>query len=114
VAATPPPTPAERTPAETVGAFYVLVARHDFDAAARLWSASMRERYPPDQYIDGRFAATTGITLRRVETVSRTSQTARVAVDLIEYRSDSTTRHWVGSWDLVRTSAGWLMDQPHF
>ncbi|HET7471512.1 MAG TPA: serine/threonine-protein kinase [Candidatus Limnocylindrales bacterium] len=111
---TPPPTPAQRTAAETVRLFYARVARHDFDGAARLWSASMRQRYPPDRYIDGRFAATTGITVRRAETVSRSGDTARVAVDLLEYRSDSATRHWVGSWDLVRTSAGWLLNQPHF
>jgi serine/threonine-protein kinase len=112
--ATPRPAVTARSPADTVRSFYILVARHDFDAAARLWSASMRRRYPPAQYIDGRFAPTTGITLRRVETTAQSGSTATVAVDLIESRSDGSTRHWVGSWDLVKSSGRWLMNQPHF
>jgi len=90
------------------------VEAHRFDAAAALWTTRMRTQYPPDQYIDGRFAPTTGIDLRR-DTIQRQSgSTANVAVDLLEYRTDGSVRHWVGSWDLVRTSAGWLLDQPHF
>jgi hypothetical protein len=96
--------------------FYELVVAHRFEEAARLWSPRMREQYPPKQYIDGRFAPTTAIEIRRLaitsESVAR--RTATVAVDLIERRQDGSTRHWVGSWDLVLTSAGWLMDQPHF
>jgi hypothetical protein len=107
---------ASRDPAETVRTFYALVVEHRFDEAARLWSPRMREQYPPKQYIDGRFAPTTAIEIRRLtitsESVARRSAT--VAVDLVEHRDDGSVRHWVGSWDLVLTNAGWLMDQPHF
>ena len=126
---TPPPTPrptprptlapaaaSSRDPAETVRRFYELVVAHRFEEAARLWSPRMREQYPPKQYIDGRFAPTTAIEIRRLAITSESvvRRTATVAVDLIERRQDGSTRHWVGSWDLVLTSAGWLMDQPHF
>jgi hypothetical protein len=76
----------------------------------------MRERYPPAQYIDGRFAPTTAIDIRRLEITSESiaRRSATVAVDLIEHRDDGSTRQWVGSWELVLTTAGWLMDQPHF
>jgi serine/threonine-protein kinase len=114
--AVPAPAATDRTPAQTVATFYALVARHEFSAAARLWSPRMRAEYPPRQYIDGRFAPTTAIDIRRLTTTSQSTarRTATVAVDLVESRSDGSTRHWIGSWDLVLTSDGWLMDQPHF
>ena len=80
---TPRPTPVStprpatstitRTPAQTVADFYSLVVRHDFDAAARLWSPRMRDRYPPRQYIDGRFAPTTAIDIRHLSTTSEST-----------------------------------------
>ena len=87
-----------------------------FDEAASLWTAEMRRRYPPDQYIAGRFAPTTRIVLNRNEVVAldEPSGTAVVAVDLTEYRESGTVRRIVGSWDLVRTDAGWRMNDPDF
>jgi len=119
-APTPTPKPAStapsRDPAETVRRFYSLVVQHRFSEAAQLWSARMRQQYPPKQYIDRRFAATTGIDVRRdaITSESVARRPATVAVDLLEHRRGGSTRHWVGSWDLVLTSAGWLMNQPHF
>ena len=46
----------------------------------------MRNEYPPDGYIDGRFAATTRIDVNAARIRSQTSRTAVVAVDLTEYR----------------------------
>jgi hypothetical protein len=122
VAATPRPTtrPAiggpSRAPAQTVERFYELVAQHRFDAAAALWSPRMRAQYPPAQYIDGRFAPTTAIDILHLATTAESTAdgTARVAVDLIEHRDDGTSRHWLGSWDLVLADGGWLMDRPRF
>ena len=76
----------------------------------------MRNRYPPDEYIADRFRATTRIDLNRNQVVSLNEQagTAVVAVDLTEYRSDGSVRRFAGSWDLVRTSAGWRMNDPDF
>jgi len=31
---------------------------------------------------------------------------------LIETRTDGSIRHWVGTWYLVRSGSGWLLDQP--
>jgi eukaryotic-like serine/threonine-protein kinase len=106
-----------RDPAETVGLFYDLVERHEFDAAARLWTRSMRERYPPDGYIDGRFAPTTriDITRLRIERMSLSAGTALVSVGLTEYRSSGPSpRRFDGSWELVLSARGWLMNEPHF
>ena len=97
--------------------FYYLVEAHDFDAAARLWTARMRRQYPPNGYIDGRFSRTTRIDLRRNEITSlnRRAGTATVAVDLIEYRTvEPSPRRFVGWWELVLVDGQWLMDRPHF
>ncbi len=42
------------------------------------------------------------------------ARTAVVSVALTEYRESGEVRRFAGSWDLVRTSSGWLMDEPHF
>jgi serine/threonine-protein kinase len=122
---TPDPTPKvrpapalpARDPAETVARFYRLVVEERFDEAAALWTAGMRERYPPEGNIDGRFAPTTDIDLVRNEIVDIDPQagTANVAVDLIEYReSGPSPRRFVGDWDLVLVDGRWLMDDPDF
>ena len=76
----------------------------------------MRAQYPPSRYINSRFAHTTRIVLHRDQTISMSLSrgTAVVAVDLTEYRDNGPARHWVGRWDMVLTSSGWLMDRPHF
>ncbi len=119
VTARPAPQPAApaRDPAETVRRFYDLVERHDFDAAARLWTRRMRQEYPPEGNIDGRFAPTTRIDIDRlaIESVNRGAGTAVVSVALTEYReSGPSPRRFVGHWDLVLSDRGWLMDEPHF
>ena len=122
---TPSPTPTSRSapaspardPAETVARFYRLVVEERFDEAAALWTADMRERYPPAGNIDGRFAPTTDIDLVRNEIVAMDRQAgkATVAVDLIEHReSGPSPRRFVGDWDLVLVDGRWLMDDPDF
>ena len=116
VAPAPGATAPARDPAETVARFYALVVQERFDEAARLWSPRMRSQYPPEAYIDGRFEPTTGIDIRQLSIRSQSvaNRTAVVYVDLIEYREDGAARRYVGTWDLVLSSSGWLMDEPHF
>ncbi len=96
--------------------FYDLVVAERFDEAAALWSPEMRNRYPPDRNIDGRFAPTTEIVLQRNELVAtdRDSGSATVAVDILEYRGSTAPRRFVGDWDLVRRDGRWLMHDPDF
>jgi hypothetical protein len=101
------------SPAAEVAAFYRAVQAHNFGAAQATWSASMQSRYPPDVYIVHRFQATRSITLLKNQVTSNNGQIAYVAVDLIEVTSYGT-RHWVGSWQLVRSGSGWLLNQPYF
>ena len=106
-----------RDPAETVARFYRLVVEERFDDAADLWTADMRQRYPPEGNIDGRFAPTTEIELQRNEIVAFDPDvgTATVAVDIIEYReSGPSPRRFVGDWDLVLVDGRWLMSDPDF
>jgi serine/threonine-protein kinase len=109
-----PPAPAADGPADVTAAFYALVVDGRFDEAAALWTASMRERYPPDEYIDGRFSRTASIALNRNEVVALKGDAAVVAVDLTETLDDGEVRRWVGSWDLVLTGEGWRMNDPDF
>ena len=47
--------------------------------------------------------------------MSLSSGTALVSVALTEYRSSGPSpRRFVGSWELVLSDRGWLMDEPHF
>jgi hypothetical protein len=121
---TPPPTPAPTAaparlspPARAVERFYEAVASHDWDLATALWSPSMRERYPPDEWLIGRFRPTTRIDITRLVTrsVDLDAGTANVAVRLTEYRTEEPSpRTFTGSWDLVLLDGHWKLDQPHF
>jgi hypothetical protein len=104
-----------RDPAETVARFYRLVVAHDYDAAAALWSPRMQAEYPPSRYIDGRFDATTRITVNRlrIDGMSVARREADVYIDITEYRSSGSPRHWFGTWDLVLINGAWRMDDPH-
>ena len=112
----PATVPASQTtvgdPTGAVGAFYQAVAAHQFDAAAATWSARMQANYPPPEFINRRFAYTQQMNLRAARTVANDGQFATVYIDLIEVYAGST-RHWVGSWQLIRSSSGWLLNQPN-
>jgi len=98
-------------PTGSVAGFYQAVAAHQFDAAAALWSAQMQANYPPGEFINHRFAYTQQMDLRQARTLGNNGQVATVYIDLIEVYAGST-RHWVGTWQLVRSSSGWLLNQP--
>jgi cytoskeletal protein RodZ len=105
-------TPAADAPKATVSSFYALVAAHQFDAAAQLWSPHLRAAYPPRENINQRFSATQAIQLQRNDVLSQDPQQAMVAVDLIESRTQAGSQHYVGRWYLVHGAGGWLLDQP--
>ena len=116
VQAVPPanPQPAATgggSPTGAVASFYSLVQAHDFSDAAGLWSSRMQSNYPPNYYINGRFANTTGFSLRQDRLISQSGNRAAVYIDLIEYKG-GTTYHWTGTWYLVNTGNGWLLDSP--
>jgi hypothetical protein len=100
-------------PSAAVAQFYSLVAQHQFGSAAELWSPHMRAAFPPQQNINERFGETQSLALRRADVVSQDPSAGRaaVAVDVVE-SSQGTSRHWVGTWFLVRGSGGWLLDEP--
>jgi hypothetical protein len=116
---TPPLTPAATTdrPTTAVADFYDAVADHDWARAISRWSASMQRRYPPDDWLIGRFARTTRIDITRLRQVAinTAAGTATVAVTLIEYRTvEPSPRTFSGTWDLVRVNGRWLLNEPHF
>jgi len=99
-------------PGAAVAHFYQAVSAHDFGAAAALWTTRMQARYPPAEYIDHRFAATQQISVRAERPLGAGDGVAVVYVDVIE-RIDGQTRRWVGTWQLVDTASGWLLNQPN-
>lgn len=99
-------------PAGTIVSFYQLISGHDYASASGLWSDRMRASYPPQTNIWGRFDATSSIVTRSARVTSATPGSAAVAVDLIETLRNGTVRRWVGTWYLVRSGSGWLLDQP--
>jgi hypothetical protein len=77
----------------------------------------MQERYPPDEWLIGRFRRTTDIEITNLETVAidRDAGTARVAVSLVERRSvEPSPRRFTGAWDLVWIDGAWRLNDPDF
>lgn len=72
----------------------------------------MQARYPPAVYIDHRFAATEQINLQAARILGNRDGEAIVFVRVVEVL-DGQTRYWVGTWQLVSTDSGWLLDQPN-
>jgi hypothetical protein len=99
-------------PSATVADFYTLVAAHEFDAAAQLWSPRMLADYPRRENLDQRFGATTSIQLRRSDLVSQNPGRATVTVDVVEVDAPAAAQHFVGNWHLVQVDGTWLLDQP--
>ena len=111
------PTPSIASPSAAVVDFYDAVEDHDWDRAIARWSRSMRERYPPDEWLIGRFSRTTRMDIVRLRQTALNSSagTATVAVSLVEYRSvEPSPRSFAGSWELVRVNGRWLLNEPHF
>ena len=75
----------------------------------------MRAAYPPGENINGRFARTDRMLVQRADVISvdQASGRATVAIDLQEVLDSGVTRHWSGTWGLVRGTSGWLLDQPN-
>jgi eukaryotic-like serine/threonine-protein kinase len=113
VTAPPPAVLAVRAgdPAAAVVSFYQLVTDGRYGDAAGLWSARMRSSYPPASNIDQRFADTRWIAADRAVTTFEGADAATVSVYVTEVTS-SGTRHWAGTWTIVRSGSTWLMDAP--
>jgi hypothetical protein len=111
------PRPEISPAAAAVLDFYNAVTVHDWETAIALWSPSMQERYPPQEYLIDRFARTTEIDITRLRTISMDADAgrARVAVSLVEHRSiEPSPRTFVGAWDLVLVDGRWLLNDPDF
>jgi hypothetical protein len=92
-----------------VTAFYGDVTQHRYSAAAGLWSANMQQNYPPGTNIWGRFDATSAIQVQ-IGTVTQNGNSASVGVHLTEIKNDGTTHTYSGTWYLVRSGSGWLLN----
>jgi hypothetical protein len=99
-------------PAGAVARFYQALSAHQFGMATNLWTARMQAQYPPAEYINHRFSATQQIGLRAGQVVGRNGSVAVVYVDVVEHIG-AQTRRWVGTWQLVATSSGWLLNRPN-
>jgi hypothetical protein len=89
--------------------FYDLVTQHHYAAAASLWSSNMKANYPPSSNIYGRFDNTQQMNVRMTN-VSQQGNTATVSIVLAERKTDGTVSGYAGTWNLVRSPSGWLLD----
>jgi hypothetical protein len=99
-------------PAAVVRQFYAAISAHQFDVAASLWSAAMQAQYPPTLFIDQRFSATQEVDLTDERVVADAGGKAVVSVQVVEV-TGGETHHWAGTWELIDTSAGWLLNSPN-
>jgi hypothetical protein len=104
--------PSGSDPAASVALFYQAVSNHDFAAAAALWTARMQAQFPPAEFIDHRFTATQQITLQGERLLGSSDRVAMVFVRIVEVIGGHS-RRWVGTWQLVHTGAGWLLNRPN-
>ena len=104
-----PVAPRIGEPTDAVSRFYRAISAHQFDVAASLWTAQLREQNPPTLFIDQRFAMTDRIDVGDEHLLSAGDGTATVYVDVVEVTS-GLNRRWVGTWQVVDTAFGWLLN----
>ena len=107
------PTPPKQTddPTAAINRFYAAVSGHEFDLAAALWSPQLKAADPPAVFIDQRFSATQQIGVRGERIMAHEAGSAVVYVDLLELIGGQT-REWVGTWQLIQSPSGWLLNSP--
>jgi hypothetical protein len=109
VSTSAPTSSGASSPDGAVLSFYNLVSQHQFGSAASLWSNNMKANYPPSTNIYGRFDNTQRISVR-ITSVTQSGNTATVGVALVEQTTSGAVNGYTGSWYLVRSSSGWLLD----
>ena len=99
----PAPAPAGAptgSPGATAQSFYTLAAGHHYPQAWALADPSFQSQLGGYQSFQNTFAADRSITVNSVRTVSRSSQSATVAITTTSVRTDGTT-HCSGTVDLT-------------
>jgi hypothetical protein len=103
-------------PAETVARFYDRLGRGDYEAVVSLWSDRMKATVPSDPRQLQARPGSYQLTVQRAELVSLDEGAggAVVSVEVLEVVEQflPRQRRYVGTWDLVRGPAGWLLDRP--
>jgi hypothetical protein len=108
----PPAAPAVGDPLAAINRFYAEISAHQFADAASLWSARMQAQYPPVVYIDQRFSATQSIRLTGGQVITEGDGSAVVYVNVAELIGGQH-RQWTGTWQLVASDSGWLLNSPN-
>ncbi len=122
VRVSPAPAPAavaqdSAAPVQAVTGFYAAIAQRQPDQALQFWSSRMRGAYPPGVYLYDRFSGTRQMVVRSVRMTSMDAAAGRATVEVELAESSSVpafNRTWHGTWHLVRSTAGWLLDAPSF
>lgn len=107
-----PPPVIQGQPTDAVVNFYRAVSAHQFDVAASLWTQQLQQRDPPSVFIDQRFAATDRMDVAAARLLSTGAGVASVYVDVVEVIG-GLNRRWVGTWQVVATPSGWLLNSPN-
>jgi len=108
-----PPNVGADAPVQAVIAFYASIGNGQLDQAARLWSPRMQAQYPPATNLHGRFDQTRSMTVHSARIIAQAADSATVAIELSEVTGNpAVTQRWAGTWQVVRSSAGWLLDNP--
>jgi hypothetical protein len=74
----------------------------------------MKATYPRAENLDQRFDDTASITFSQLSVAQQSDSTATVQANFTEVYEGGSSREFVGYWNLVRTSDGWLLDEPHY
>ncbi|OAI39755.1 hypothetical protein AYO38_07065 [bacterium SCGC AG-212-C10] len=98
----------------TVIGWYNLVVAGRFDEAYSLWSDRMKANFARQGNLDERWAQTVHITVNDVRVVSQSGNRMTVAIDFVETQTNGKNQRYVGTWQLVSSPRGWLLDQPSF
>ena len=74
----------------------------------------MKANFPRQGNLDERWATTVEVAVQSVQVVSASGDRMTVAIEFVETLADGTSRRFVGSWHLVSSANGWLLDSPSF
>jgi hypothetical protein len=102
-------------PVEAVRSFYQLVQQGPSSRAADLWTPRLRALFPPTENIISRFSHTRSMVVEQADLVSLDQAAGRATVAVVlreQLDAPPLERRYRGTWDLVRSPAGWLLDQP--
>jgi hypothetical protein len=94
--------------------WYELVVAGRFNEAYAMWSARMKQNFPRQGNLDQRWANTASVSVSSIGVLSQSTDRTVVQIRFVETAESGAQQTFFGTWELVASPSGWLLDQPNF